>query len=205
MIRFFATFFIFLFSINAFCETNDQPPVKKGQGSIYLTYGKVNFDPKQANQENVDPSASYIRLGGEYREDNGIFGGGMSIFSYNDSAGFQQYVQDQYGNVTTASSNASSVNLYGEIGYTASLTDSLRADLLGGYELVVESNRSIPSCSNCDKEAIDIKSGLYVTPRLGLNGDFSGRGHWEITLSYAKGIGGNVENITMLTFGFGGI
>ena len=203
----FAVLGFVFFSINAFSET-DTPPTEteiKKIGSIYLSLGKVSFDAKKASDAKIDDTATYIRFGGEVENDSLIYGGGMSLFQYRDGAGFDQYVQDLSGNTSTASSSASSFNIYGEMGYAFVTSTGFRADLIGGYEHILESSRSIPNCSDCKKDNIDIKSGLYVSPRLRYVSNFGNTGHYTITLSYSKGIGGDVQNATMLTFGFGGI
>jgi len=203
---------LMLFSINSQCETVDtqhiepQPDTLKSElGSIYLSLGTANFNSKQASNEKIDDSATEIRIGGELQNQYMIYGGGMSVYQYKDGAGFSQYVQDLSGNTSTASSDASSFNLYGEFGYALNLSPAFRVDLMGGYEHILESSRSIPNCSNCDKKKIDIKSGLYFSPRLRYVADTGNAGHILFVLSYSKGVSTDIENAILLTVGFGGI
>lgn len=194
---------IILFSLS-FCVLAESE--ESSGGFAYLSFGQATLDSDKATQEKITDSAKYLRLAGEGIKNNLMFGGGFSAYFYSDNADFSQYVQDQFGNQSTANSTADANNLFGEAGYTLNISNNLRMDLLAGYEYIFTSSRSIDNCSNCTKEDINIKSGAYLHPRLSFQSTKDPSGFlYEVGLSYAKSFTGDVKNVLMLTLGFGGM
>jgi hypothetical protein len=183
------------FSTAAFAETTQQ---SSNRWNWYLALGKAAFDEEKAQQEFIEDSAWSIRIAGGYQKSSLLFGFGLSGFFYDDNKQFSQTVQDQYGTVSTADSSADSVNLFGEMGYRFSLTDQFYFDFLGGYEQVLSSKRSISNCSDCYDENIDIKSGLYLLPRL----QYKLESGFNFALSYQQNFTGDVKNVVLFSIGF---
>lgn len=171
-------------------------PVAPGS-AIYLALGKVTIDSEAANKENIKDTASYIRLGFEILRNPWLFGGGLSGIFYSDEVGFSQTVVDQFGTVSKAESSADSFNLYGESGYSYSLANFLKVELLAGYELVLSSSRSIANCSNCASQDIEIDAGFYLNPRI----RFVIKNNYTLSLSAHKFMVGDLKNVFSLGFG----
>lgn len=166
---------------------------------LVLSLGRVNFDDRIAVGEGVEDSGVYIDFGWEGRfYNNVILGAGISAFGYSDNDSFNQWTEDDWGDDEYSSSSAAAVNFYGELGYGVELTRMLSLDLIGGFEAVLSSERSISGCSNCYSEDIDIDSGPYIAPRL----RFKPWSHWMFAVSYQSYLSGDVEDSVQLAAGF---
>lgn len=167
--------------------------------SVYISLGEVNFDSEIANLERVKDSATYLKLGYEGKNNQLIYGGGLSGFFYSDRNRFNQLTEDPFGDISRQSSSAEAFNLYFEGGYSYQFSHYWSFDMLFGHELVLSSERSISNCSNCFSEDIDIDSGLYFIPRIKLLPNDSNL-IWS--LSYQYYLSGDVENAAYLTLGY---
>jgi len=188
--------FTLSFSVFAAGEATPNTTRAAPTGGMFAAFGKMSIDSAVADKENIKDSASYFRMGGEFTPHPWIFGGGIAGIFYSDSSGFSQRVQDQYGTVTNAKSTADSFNLFGEAGYSYSLVETFKVELLAGYELVLSSSRKIDSCADCASEDIDVKAGLYVSPRIKLLVN-----NFYISLTAQQFIAGDVKNAFFLGVG----
>lgn len=190
----------FCLSSMAFAESEVTPQTNgyTTRHTFYLGVGELNIDKQIAHNEGVGSTPTYVRLGWEGQKHNGIFAAGMSVFMYSDRESFSQDTRSNYGRYATEKSSAEAVNLYGEGGYSFQATPNIYFDAVAGYELVLQSERSIAYCSNCYSEDIDIDSGLYLTPRMKVIADNG----FTFLLSYHKYLSGDVNNGLSIGLGY---
>ncbi len=179
---------VFAASISATAETEQQPALSLN--GFNFSIGRVSFDEEVATEEGVEDSATYWRLGWQRQSGQALFGAGISGYLYSDDEGFDQYVEDSSGDEFTADSSAVAINMYFEGGYSHNLNENISLEILGGLEQVLSSERSIPNCSNCREEDIDLNAGLYVTPRI----RFSTDGSFSFSMAYHQYLNGDTEN-----------
>ncbi|MGD8569563.1 MAG: porin family protein [Gammaproteobacteria bacterium] len=160
--------------------------------------GQVNVDSTIATQERVEDTATYLRFAWEGQTNAMLYAVGISGFLYSDNDQFSQRVVDNFGNRSTAESDASAFSLYGETGMSYRIGTSASADLLGGYEFVIDSSRSIPNCSGCASEDIDIAAGAFVAPRL----SFQTSDRFKLSFSYFQYLTGDINNAFSLNIGY---
>ena len=184
------------FTVFAADQAIPNTPHAAPTGGLLFAFGRVSIDSVAAGKENIKDSGSYIRLGAESIPKPWFFGGGISGIFYSDKVGFSQTVKDQYGTISNAKSSASSTNLFGEAGYSYSLADHFKVELLAGYEFVLSSSRSIDNCTDCASQDIKIDAGLYLTPRIKLAID-----NYSISLSVQQFLTGDVKNALFLGLG----
>jgi len=166
--------------------------------TFYFSAGRIGLDPELTEQENIKDTATILRFGWEGLSDRLVYGAGMSMFLYSDRAEFSQRVEDVFGNQSTADSSANAFNIYGEVGYSYPLSSYVNVDILGGYEWVLKSERSIGECSNCASEDIDINSGLYITPRI----RFTTTGSVILMISQHRYFSGDADDAWSLSIGW---
>lgn len=176
--------------------SHEQEPVKTYH-KLYLSLGQVNLDAAVALQEGIKDSATYIRFAWEGQKNQLLYGAGISGYLYSDRREFDQVVEDNFGNVSTAGSDADAFNLFFEGGYRYETSKNISLDILGGYELVMESERAIPNCIDCATSDINIEGGLYFTPRL----TFVANNGLLLAASYHQYLSGDVENAISVTIG----
>jgi len=162
--------------------------------SFVMELGQVTFDAQTAKTEGVEDSANFFRFAYGQQKKSVVYSLGFSGFMYKDNESFKQDVVDQSGNQSTADTSTGTFNAYAEGGYILKMHNSFNADLLAGYEQVLQSSRSIPNCTNCSSEDIKIKAGVYVSSRLG----YEWNNGFKMSLSYRQYISGDVENALAL-------
>ena len=140
----------------------------KQKFGVYFGPGLIMLDDKKAKKEGVEDSAPYLKPGFELYRSSWLFGGGLSIIFYDDNQEFKQAVEDFTGDTSVEESSAFATDIYAEVGYRHEFSDHLYLDVIGGYEYMLQSDRSISNCSNCFEEDIDLSAGLYLAPRLQL-------------------------------------
>lgn len=169
---------------------------KKDEANLYIELGVASLDTDQAQNEGIENSANYLRLGGEARNNRLIYGFGLSLFFYDDNAAFTQQVQSSIGVNSTAKSTASGTAIYFESGYRAFNYRKVSFDVYGGYEFMVGSSRKINDCSDCATIDINIDSGLYAMPRLQYFHD-----GFTFSTSYNYYFNGDVKNVAKISAG----
>ncbi|MEW6990264.1 outer membrane beta-barrel protein [Colwelliaceae bacterium 6441] len=171
------------------------------QHRYYFSLGTTNIDSEVADQELIDDSATYIRIGWEGKkqlENNAIiFGAGISGLLYSDNAKFKQEVKSTFGKHSTASSSAESFGAYAELGYYHSLNERADLGVFAGYDFAFSSSRSISNCSDCKSEDIDVDTGLYIMPKV----KFAINQNWSLSLGYHHYLSGDVENTIAISVG----
>jgi hypothetical protein len=177
------------------------PPNKPTTYGFYFGGGDVQLNDAAAQAADIGNRAFSIRIGGIGERFGVLYGGGVSFFGFDDHAQFDQTVQDQYGNISGASSSATAVNLFGEVGYRLPLAERFAVELLGGYEQVVASNRSIADCTDCDVEHVDISSGVYLLPELQYLAVEGSKTAFTVTMAYERPVTGDVESVLELRLG----
>ena len=113
---------------------------------------------------------------------------GLGLVMYDDNASFTQTVEQvglfNNGDITSADSDATGLLYFLEAGPSYSFVE----DTLVGFAKVgiagLDSDRSIPNCSNCYEENIDIDAGSYL--QLGMAYQFES---WELMFKYNSYLG----------------
>ena len=166
--------------------------------SWYAGLGRISFDETTARQEGVDSSANFFRAGWEMEQSTGlIVGAGFGYYEYSDNRSFSQRTEDNFGNIENSDSDASALSLYGEVGYGKSYGKVVNLDIIGGLEQFFSSERSIPNCSDCESQDIDINAGFYIKPRFRIVAENG----FTFTLSYQNYISGDTSSSISATFG----
>ncbi len=164
----------------------------------FVGIGQVNFDQKTAFNEGVDSGATTLHVAYEGQDGHFIYNAGMGIIMYDDNNGFSQQVENNYGNRSTASSDATAISLFGELGYSFILKpQAAHFDLTAGVEQYFASERSISNCSNCYSEDIDLNAGFYIKPKI----KFINANGFTFSISYQHFAAGDAENSFSLNFG----
>lgn len=153
----------------------------------------VNLDAEAANSAHIADSAVALGFAGEYYSDQSemTLSLGMSALLYNDNDEFSQYVRDSWGYYGTSESEASALMLFAEYGPKY----RLGADHLGfavvriGASGILGSERSIPNCSNCYSEDIDIEGGVYGVIGVGRT-----LGSFDLGLQFQQYFSGDIDN-----------
>ena len=161
----------------------------------------VAITPEIALREGVEDVA--YGLGGEASySPEGWFEAsmGLGLIFYDDNASFSQTVQGagifNSGDISTESSDAQGILYFVEAGPKYSFID----DTLLGFAKVgvsgLSSDRSIPNCSDCYEENIDIDAGMYL--QLGIAYQFE---TWELLLKYNSYTGDEgLDNVVRVGF-----
>ena len=131
--------------------------------SFGVSLSTVSFDPKSAEREYVKDNAWALGLSGNYWKEQTFLSLGMEFYGYSDRAGFSQRTRDNFGDVDNSSSDASAFS--GFIAYGPYWTFGADQNNVfyaqGGLNHVFSSDRSIPNCSNCYSEDIDLDAGIF--------------------------------------------
>lgn len=194
-----------LFVLPAFADDyyqyNDayEEPSDSGGGALYIGFGSLNLNPVKAYEQGVGDTAWYLKgaFSVETR-DNLLFSLGLSGYFYEDYEYFYHEMEDHWGDRWVETSDASSFNLFGEIGYRLDIDSHLSIDLVAGYEKILASDRSISDCYDCYSEDIDFASGAYVSPRINYVSD-SGL---LLGLSYQSYASEDLESAVTFSIGF---
>ncbi|WP_096087793.1 hypothetical protein [Agaribacterium haliotis] len=174
-------------------EQQQQLPLAKNV--FVAAIGQIGIDSESADNEYIDDSAMVIRLGWERESSKQfLFGLGVNFYSYDDKASTSARVVDAFGNESTKDSSAGAMGIYGEAGYLYR-KGVFEAKLVGGIDLMFASERSIPNCTDCGSEKIDLSSGFYLRPELG----FRAANGFGMGLAYTGHLGGDLTSGLSLT------
>lgn len=146
------------------CKLVAQEQGATGSWKFGLQVGIEALDSDAARQNYIEDSAWSIGGSANYATERWLTSFNLSILIYSDDASFSQVTEDYFGNVESSDSSATGALLsfafgpkwhFGEHQNTMAYTQA-------GVGAVVQSSRSIPNCSNCYEEDIDINSGAFV-------------------------------------------
>ena len=119
-------------------------------------------------KEGIDDSAFGFSLDADYLRDSWITSLSVEYLEYDDNASFSQEVVGSglinKGDRSSETSDASGLLLgvaTGPLGYFGENND-IAWYAQGGFNFMINSERSIGYCDNCDSEDIDIEGGLFV-------------------------------------------
>lgn len=180
--------------------SNKQQPIdsyrNEQSNGWFFSAGHMSLDSDNAAVELIDDSAFYMNVGWEGHKDTFVYATGISLFFLSDNDSFSQVVQSNFGGTSVESSTALGFGIFGEMGYSHVLASGNTAfEILGGAE-VVNAERSIPNCSNCYSENINLDSGLYIKPRFRFyNGDT-----FIFSLAYQHYLSGDIDGGLSLMF-----
>ncbi len=120
--------------------------------------GQSNINEDQSVLEGIEDSSTALSFFYTQPKKNKTnFTIGTNLYMYDDNQGF---TNNTTGGVK--SSSASGVSIFGDIGYRFKTNSKLTFIPKAGYEAMISSTRSIPNCTNCDEEDIDIDAGIYA-------------------------------------------
>ncbi|HEX7026213.1 MAG TPA: hypothetical protein VF268_03160 [Gammaproteobacteria bacterium] len=149
-----------------------------GNASADWSFGgyveSMSLNPRVAAREGVDDTAWALGFNADYFSDNLMSASlGSALVMYDDNREFRQQVEViggfDDGDVRTASSDASAILIYADLGprLTFGVNESAYFSAKAGFSTFFASERSIGSCSDCYSEDIDIDGGMYVKAALG--------------------------------------
>jgi hypothetical protein len=115
----------------------------------------------------------------------------MNFLFYHDNAAFVQYVEDYWGDIDYAQSDANALTLFAEYGpkYRFGINNESFVVVRGGATAVLFSERAISGCSNCYAEDIDINGGLYGVLGIGQT-----LGMLDVSLQFQQYFSGDIDN-----------
>ncbi len=167
---------------------------------VYLESLEVN--PLPAFQQGVGDSALALGIEAAYEPEHWQIGLGLSFISFDDKNPFSQTVEGvglfNDGDISTESSDASGIILYVDAGPQLKLLDNaleLTAKVGAGY---LNADRSIPSCTNCYEESIDLDIGSYVRLMAAYRFDWGG-----ISLGFTNYLNDDFDNSVLLMIKIG--
>ncbi len=172
----FTLLLIFLTSLNSYSSepliVNDSIQANNSEDYKqiywYASLGRTNLNKEKSISAGINDAALSLQVGMNWQRKNWNIGAGIGSIIIKDNNGFSTEVVDSYGHESNDSSNISSLFAYGEGGYSLYLFNNLvSTDFQLGYEYL-STERSIPNCSDCPSESIDINSGLYIKPKINL-------------------------------------
>ncbi len=169
------------------------------------TLEKFTIDKKAAAKQKVGTDATALGFEGEYFfNSNWSTTIGMSFLFYDDKAGFSETVQNtSTKEIKTASSDASALPLYGDLGYKKFIRGEKSESYLTarlGMSVLLDSSREIANCTNCTEQDIDISGGVYAT----LGAGFKVGETWGMGIHYKNYFSGDITNVIgfSITWGY---
>ena len=155
----------------------------------------INIDPEVASRHDIQvgDTATAIGIAAEYFTDASdmTYSLGLSYIMYNDNNEFYQYVFDTWNGNSYEQADTNAFMAFAEAGQKIRFgVDrmnffSARAGISG----IFASSRSIPNCSDCYSENIDINSGLYGVVGLGHSFDTV-----DVELQFQQYFSGDLNN-----------
>jgi Outer membrane protein beta-barrel domain len=166
----------------------------QGTWSWGFAIDSVQLDSEKAASEGVGDSAAALAFEAEYFIQNNFTTTlGFAFLPYSDKRDFSVVTENDLTNdIQTSSSDASAIALFGEMGYKKFFPTSTPwyATARLGVSSLLASERSIPNCSNCPSQDIDINGGFYarggVGARLGNT--------WTVGLDYKTYFSGDIAS-----------
>ena len=128
----------------------------------------LSINEASAAEQGVKKDGLLISFIGDYYDNGWLTSIGFGSLFYEDERAFKQRTVDDRGREYDSESSAIGFLLSGASGYQWSFGSkrNTHLSLQGGYELFLESQRSIGSCSNCASEKIDLDAGVFSKFRL---------------------------------------
>lgn len=184
-----------------FAQAQESAKVPRTAGwEMQLFAEHITFDSEAADRQYIGQSSTAFGLNVDYYFANSpmTFGGGVEYVPYSDNAAYSQTVRDNYGDVSSESSDASATALYLELGvnYPLNANGSLFAMAKLGANTLLDSSRAITYCSDCYEEDIDISGGAYTTLQLG-----AVMSQVELGLQYKYYLSGDIESAIGISLG----
>ena len=157
----------------------------------------VTIDTQAADEQRIENTATAFGGAAEYysstTENTLVLGG--SILFYRDNAEFAQYVEDYWGDIDYAESDATAAMLFAEYGpkYRFGQNNMSFFTVRGGVSGIFGSERSISNCRNCASEDIDIDGGVYGVVGIGQT-----LGSLDLSLQFQQYFSGDLDNTIRL-------
>lgn len=153
-------------------NTGNQPPPEEHEMWGWTGgFGATHFvlDKNAAASQSVDDTAFSVDLFASYYFSSRLVAtAGLGFVQLDDKAEFSQTVLATSllgSDVETATSETSALHMYVEALYLSPPVSALAMQFRAGagYGTIGYADRSIKNCSNCRKEDIDFKGGVFVT------------------------------------------
>lgn len=157
----------------------------------------ITIDTQAAAEQWVKDSATAIGGAAEYysSQSENTLVLGASVLFYRDNAGFEQYVEDYWGDVDYTESDANAFMVFAEYGpkYRFGQDNMSFFSVRGGVSGIFGSERSISNCRNCYSEDIEIDGGVY-----GLIGIGQTLGRIDLSVQFQQYLSGDLDNTLRL-------
>lgn len=148
------------FSYNLFAQ--DYPT--GGSWSFGAHIGTNTLDSEAAESAYIEDTAWSIGGSANYSRGRWLTSMGISILIYDDNASFSQWTEDYFGDEGYSDSSATGAQVFFAFGPKWHFGEYQDFVVItqAGAGAIFESSRSIPNCSNCYEEDIDIDSGVFL-------------------------------------------
>lgn len=156
-------------------------------------YGKSTLDSQAAQEEGVEDDVQIVTFSYDKRHTKSAYSMGLNIYLFDDNEAFTNETTDG-----TKSSDATGGSLFADYGYNFQVNKTVSFTLKGGYELIIDANRSIAYCDGCDSEKIDLDSGIYA--QVGTTLDFTESFGIEMALN--QYLNGDTDNALFMNLAF---
>lgn len=126
--------------------------------------GVDTLDSEAAANSWIEDSAWNVGGSASYAKGRWLTSFGLSILVYDDNAGFSQETENYFGDTETSDSAATGALLsfaFGPKWHFGEYQDTM-VSTQAGVGVMIMSSRSIPNCSDCYEEDIDINSGAFL-------------------------------------------
>lgn len=126
--------------------------------------GVITLDSEAAGNAWIEDTAWNIGGSANYSRGRWLTSMGISILIYDDNASFSQWTEDYFGDEGYSDSSATGAQVFFAFGPKWHFGEYQDFVVItqAGAGAIFESSRSIPNCSNCYEEDIDIDSGVFL-------------------------------------------
>ena len=169
---------------------------------LSLSVSRFTLDDAAAAGEFVEAEAVSLNVDFEAVFANQLSAkAGLGLLTYDDNAEFSQYTEDVFGDVDSSSSEATAIPVYVAGGYTQHSTGAwpIYWSAQGGYLYNFASERSIPNCSDCESQDIDIGGGPFVS----FAGGFILSDRWKVGVYIDRFLSGDMDSSMGLRISLG--
>jgi len=150
--------------LSPFVNAQESEPADKAiSNGFYGSVGYLGIDEEAARKEGVGDNAIVIE-GGYYGVFNNLFvlKAGIYFPIIDDEASFDQSVEDNFGDVSTESSDINGYGVVVEGGVRFSPNETINLGASVGFRSLT-ADRDIAYCTNCRSDDIDLSGGAYIT------------------------------------------
>lgn len=170
---------------------------RKWRFGLSLGGGVLSLDSQKLTAQGVEDSGEFLGVGMHLENKNLLFNVNLNFPFLDDTQAFSQTVQTisgfNAGQVSNESSEIDGMFIDFAVGYRKLFNeDKFQVAGLLGYT-AVSIDRSIPYCTNCKEEHIDLDGGSFIRPSVSY---FLGKKkEHELSLSYQKYFSSDIDSM----------